>query len=222
MASKSALLMLTGGTDSVTLLAWAVKEGYNCTALYLRTVEKDTCELECAKTAAAKEKVKLDIIDFSGPVAALSAGKTQIPFGSTIVLSMAVSYATRLGIDTVLFSLNAEDVDVAGNQEPTREYIDKFEATLKTVRQDIQVLTPFIGKKKFEVFELGSKLGVDYSKTWSCNNVLADLHCGKCRSCTDRRKAFDLSGIADTTSYERAVGHGPELEAGICICLMFC
>jgi len=202
MASKSALVLLTGGSDSVTLLAWAVV-GYICRALYLRTLDQENREIDSAKAAAEAANVKLDVIDFSRPIAALVEGGTPIPFGCTLGLSMAVSHATRLGIDTVLLGINADHVNNPQIPELTCDYVEKFEELVKTSRKTMRILTPFIQMSKHEVYELGKKLGVDYSKTWSCNNLQGNEHCGKCSSCTDRRKAFKLSSIRDQTSYVR-------------------
>ena len=219
MASKSALVLLSGGSDSVTLLAWAV-QGYSCRALYLNTVEQENRELHSAKAAAEAAKVKLDVIDFSKPMAALRGGDAPIPFACTLAISMAVSYATRLGIDNVLLGVTADDIN-AQIPEHTCNYIEKFEETVKICRKSIQILTPFIQKSKHEVCELGKKLGVDYSKTWSCDNLKVNEHCGKCNSCTDRRKAFKLSGITDETLYmqeDDIPGEIPgEVFCGICV-----
>ena len=225
MESKSALVLFTGGVDSVTLLAWAV-EGYSCRALYLRTAEHESCELESAKAAAEAAKVKLDVIDISQPVAALVGKDVPIPFGCTLALSMAVAYATRVGIDTVMLGITADDIKSGQNPEVTCSYLQRFEEAVKTARKTMQILTPFSQKNSQEVCELGKKLGVDYSKTWSCNNLQGKEHCGKCYSCTARRKAFAASNIQDLTTYTNEdttntdiiVGCNPKNSCCIFIC----
>ena len=224
MEAKSALVLLTGGVDSVTLLAWAL-EGFSCRALYLRTVEYENCELESAKAAAEAAKVKLDVIDISQTVATLVGEEAPIPFGCTLALSIAVAHATRLGIDTVMLGITADDVNKAQNRELTCDYIQKFEETLKISRSTLQILTPFIRKNNNEVCELGKKLAVDYSKTWSCNILQGKEHCGKCYSCTARRKAFAECSIQDLTIYiyEGEIRPLREIECtNSGICLIFC
>ena len=218
MASKSALVLLTGGSDSVTLLAWAV-EGYTCRALYFRKFEQENRELDSAKAAAEAAKVKLDVIDFPQPVAALLEGGTPIPFTYTLGLSMAVSHAASLGIDTVLLGINADDLGSHHVPELTCDFIEKFEEIAKMSHKTMRILTPFIQKSKHEVYELGKKLGVDYSKTWSCTNVQGTSHCGKCSSCTERRKAFELSCIQDQTPYMPEDEPPPQVLClgGICV-----
>ena len=91
MASKSALVLLTGGSDSVTLLAWAVV-GYICRALYLRTLDQENREIDSAKAAAEAANVKLDVIDFSRPIAALVEG--VLPFLSDVPLDYRWQFLT--------------------------------------------------------------------------------------------------------------------------------
>jgi 7-cyano-7-deazaguanine synthase len=123
-----------------------------------------------------------------------------MPFGNAIVLSMAVTYATNLAAGSVLIGLHADDA--AESKEYQRPFVDQLQSLAESVGHDVKLLTPFLEMSKSEVFDLGSRLGVDYSKTWSCIRP-GDLHCGYCGACRARARALQGIGMQDETVYAR-------------------
>ena len=205
--TKSAVLLLSGGTDSTTLAAWANKEGYKCRALYFQHGEED--ELCSARAVATKwTGFELDTIDLSQPISVIcgDSGATNLPSGAPIIYSLATSYTARFGIDNIFVAYIAEDN--AQSQNSLHESIDQFEKMAKVCgRQNLKILTPFIEMKKADVLKLGVELGVDYAGTWSCAQPSKKgAQCKNCGPCRARHKAFTTAGISDPTVYDTKTG----------------
>ncbi|MCX7125903.1 MAG: 7-cyano-7-deazaguanine synthase QueC [Gammaproteobacteria bacterium] len=221
---KKAIILLSGGLDSTTCLAVAKSEGYECYAMSFNYEQKHNSELIAAKKIAAYFNVAkhevvtlsighlggsaltddlISIPDYSGEK---EIPTTYVPARNTIFLSIALGWAEILNAEKIFIGVSA--VDYSGYPDCRPEYIAAFQnlANLATVAgvhgEKIKIETPLIHLSKSETIKLGNTLGVDYSLTVSCYR--ADENgkaCGKCDSCSYRKKGFLEAGISDNTKY---------------------
>lgn len=222
---RKAVVLLSGGLDSATVLALAVREGYACHALSVDYGQRHRVELEAAARvaralgAAEHRTISIDLAAFGG--SALTDGSIAVPTGgvqqsgipvtyvparNTIMLSLALAWAEVLEARDLFFGANA--VDYSGYPDCRPEYMQAFErmanlATKAAVEgRGLALHTPIIAMSKAQIIELGLSLGVDYSLTVSCYQ--ADIEgraCGVCDSCRLRRAGFDAARVADPTRY---------------------
>jgi len=211
---KRAVILLSGGLDSATILAIAKREGFACYALSFRYGQRHDVELEAARRVAkhlgATEHVILDIDlrQFGG--SALTSDipvpkdrpldddipVTYVPARNTIFLSFALAWAEVLGAQAVYIGVNA--LDYSGYPDCRPEYIAAFQrmadlATKAGVEgsQRLTIHTPLIEMTKAEIIKKGLELGVDFDMTLSCYDP--DEHgtpCGRCDACQLRAKGF--------------------------------
>ncbi|MFI5311281.1 MAG: 7-cyano-7-deazaguanine synthase QueC [Gemmatimonadales bacterium] len=223
-----AVLLLSGGLDSTTLLALAVREGYAVHCLTFRYGQRHGVEVERARRIAAHYAVRrhviadIDLRVFGGsaltgdadvpkdrPAASLSGGIpiTYVPARNTIFLSYALAWAEVLGAFEVHIGVNA--LDYSGYPDCRPEYIRAFEslANLAT-RAGVEgegrftIRTPLIDLSKKQIIELGRSLGVDFGMTLSCYDPLPDgTACGRCDACMIRRRGFEQADILDPQVY---------------------
>jgi 7-cyano-7-deazaguanine synthase len=212
-----AVLLLSGGLDSTTLLALATRAGYAVNALTFRYGQRHGIEIERARTIAARWKVArhvvadIDLRLFGGSAltADIAVPKdrdpsrpregipvTYVPARNTIFLSFALAWAEVLGANDLLIGVNA--LDYSGYPDCRPEYIAAYEtmANLAT-RAGVEgtartrILTPLIALSKAEIIRTGLELGVDYDQTISCYDPAADgTVCGHCDACVLRAKGF--------------------------------
>lgn len=226
--SKRAVVLLSGGLDSTTVLAIALSEGYEVHALSFAYGQRHSWELEAAKRVAQSLGVKqyrivpLDLRAFGGsaltdelevpkgrPIESMSHGIpiTYVPARNTIFLSFALAWAEVLNCSDIFIGVNA--LDYSGYPDCRPEFIEAFErmANLATKagvegRQRLKIHTPLINLTKAEIIKKGLALGVDYSLTSSCYDPSpAGVPCGQCDSCLLRRKGFNENGIRDPLQY---------------------
>lgn len=222
---KKAVILLSGGLDSTTCLAFAQSQGFASYALSFDYGQKHNAELHAAKRIAKAFEVKqheiislaaignlggsaltdedIAVPDFSG------LGKipiTYVPARNTIMLSIALGFAEITDADTIFIGVSS--VDYSGYPDCRPEYIKAFTdmANLATKRgvegHKINIETPLIHLSKAKTILLGLSLGVDYSLTVSCYKATEEgLACGKCDSCFLRKKGFEESDVADMTRY---------------------
>jgi len=225
---KKAVLLVSGGLDSATVLAMAKAEGYECYALSFDYGQKHSAELDAAKKVAAAfcvaehQTLHLDLNQFGGsaltddsidvpkaPEDGESKGipVTYVPARNTIFLSMALAWAEVLEADDIFIGVNA--VDYSGYPDCRPEFIKAYEtmANLATKAgvegHHLHIHTPLIDMSKSQIIKAGTALGVDYSITVSC--YAADEQgkaCGECDSCGLRRLGFEGAGVADPTLYK--------------------
>jgi 7-cyano-7-deazaguanine synthase len=225
---SNAVVLLSGGLDSATVLAIAKAEGYDVYALSFAYGQRHSWELECARVVAraggAKEHrtTTIDLRAFGG--SALTAeidvpkGRsaeemsrgipiTYVPARNTIFLSFALAWAEVLGCSDLFIGVNA--LDYSGYPDCRPEFIAAFErlANLATKagvegRQSLRIHTPLISLTKAEIIRKGMELGVDYGLTSSCYDPSpTGAPCGSCDSCVLRRKGFRENGLVDPLSY---------------------
>jgi 7-cyano-7-deazaguanine synthase len=227
MDRRKAVLLLSGGLDSTTLLALAASEGYAIHALSFRYGQRHAAEIAAAQKIAAQYGVvqhvvtDIDLRIFGG--SALTADidvpkdrapaddnripVTYVPARNTIFLSFALAWAEVLGATEIFIGVNA--LDYSGYPDCRPEFIDAFQkmaalATRTGVEGTVPVTirTPLIGLSKKQIIELGSSLGVDYSMTTSCYDPGNDGEaCGHCDACQLRLRGFEEAGLRDPARY---------------------
>jgi 7-cyano-7-deazaguanine synthase len=225
---RAAVVLLSGGLDSATVLAIARRQGFEVNALSFSYGQRHSWELEAARRVAAAigvtnhKTVNLDLRAFGGSaltseievpkgrsVSEMAHGipVTYVPARNTIFLSFALAWAEVLGSSDVFIGVNA--LDYSGYPDCRPEYIKAFEelANLATKAgveglQKLKIHAPLINLSKAEIIRRGIELGVDYSLTSSCYDPSATGEpCGQCDSCLLRRKGFRDNGIEDPLSY---------------------
>jgi 7-cyano-7-deazaguanine synthase len=222
---RSAIVLLSGGLDSATVLAIARDEGFEPYALSFRYGQRHEVELEAARRVAnvlgAAEHVVVDIdlrvfggsaltadidVPHHGRVEDLDSTEipiTYVPARNTIFLSFALAWAETLDVSDVFIGVNA--LDYSGYPDCRPEYIAAFEqmANLATKagvegRQRLRIHTPLIKLTKAQTIQRGLELGVDYSLTHSCYDPRSDGQaCGTCDSCLLRGRGFAELGLTD-------------------------
>ena len=220
---KKAVVLLSGGLDSATVLAVARRDGYACHALSFDYGQRHVAELKAAErvakalSAAAHKTVGLDLSAIGGsaltdPSIAVpdhpSAGipVTYVPARNTVFLAVATGWAEVLGADRIFIGVNA--VDYSGYPDCRPEFVAAFErvANLGTKAgvegRGLRIEAPLVDLSKAEIIRLGTGLGVDYGLTVSCYSADDRGHaCGVCDSCRLRRQGFEEAGVKDPTIY---------------------
>ena len=223
---SNAVVLLSGGLDSATVLAMAREAGYDCYCLSTDYGQRHRAELAAAARVAralgAREHrvMKLDLAAFGGsaltdpaiavPVGGITGGipVTYVPARNTILLSLALAWAEVLGARDIFFGANA--VDYSGYPDCRPDYMRAFEAMANLATKAaiegnrLTVHTPIISLTKADIIRRGLTLGVDYALTVSCYQAdAAGQACGVCDSCRLRRAGFEAAGVADPTHYRR-------------------
>ena len=223
-AGHRAVVLLSGGLDSVTVLAMAQEAGHECYALSVDYGQRHSSELVAARELGCKHGVAghlvvgVDLTAIGGSAlteAAIAVPEeegagipvTYVPARNTVLLSLALGYAETLNADYVYIGANA--VDYSGYPDCRPEFIEAFErlanvATKAAVEgQKLHVEAPLINMTKAEIIQTGIKLGVDYALTVSCYQAdEVGAACGLCDSCRLRRQGFDDAGVKDPTRYQ--------------------
>lgn len=218
-----AVVLLSGGLDSATVLAIARADGFECHALSCLYGQRHQAELDAARRVAAAlgvadhREIEIPIGQFGGSALTDSdltvpehGGEgipiTYVPARNTVFLSFALAWAEVLEAGAIFIGVNA--VDYSGYPDCRPEFIDAFRrvialATRRTVEGgEIRLEAPLIELSKAEIIERGTALGVDYSLTVSCYRAADDGRaCGRCDACRIRKQGFEAAGIADPTRY---------------------
>jgi 7-cyano-7-deazaguanine synthase len=221
---KKAIVLLSGGLDSATVLAIARSQGFASYCLSLDYHQRHVAELQAAQRvakalgAAAHKTAQLDLSMFGGsaltdvdievpefPTEGIPI--TYVPARNTIMLSLALAWAEVLEAQDIFIGVNA--LDYSGYPDCRREYVDAFQrmANLATKSgaegRSVTIHAPLIDLSKAQIIELGSRLGVDYGMTVSCYQADEQGRaCGLCDSCRFRREGFAKCGIQDPTRYQ--------------------
>jgi 7-cyano-7-deazaguanine synthase len=223
-----AVVLLSGGLDSTTLLAIALHEGFLAHALTFRYGQRHQLEIEAARRVAKHfavvqhRVVDIDLRAFGGsaltseiavpkdrPLTDMASEipVTYVPARNTIFLSFALAWAEVLGARDIFIGVTA--IDYSGYPDCRPEYIGAYErmanlATKAAVedRQRVRIHTPLIRMTKAEIIRRGLELGVDYAMTLTCYDPSPEsAACGRCDACLLRRRGFAENGIADPASY---------------------
>ncbi len=225
MRMKKAVVLLSGGMDSTTLLAIAQKQHYGCYAISFDYGQRHRAELNAAKSIASNAGcIEHKIIDFDLTTIGGSAltdseidvptdqkegdgiPVTYVPARNTIFLSLALGWAEVLQASDIFIGVTA--VDYSGYPDCRPEFISAYEnmANLATKAgvegQKLTIHTPLIDMGKDLIIKKGVELGVDYSQTVTCYQANErGLACGVCDACRLRKEGFKKAGIADNTRY---------------------
>jgi 7-cyano-7-deazaguanine synthase len=220
---KSAIVLLSGGLDSATVLAIARSQGFRTFALSVHYGQRHVAELEAARRVAnalGAHEHRVMGVDLAGiggsaltdttlaiPEAETSGiPVTYVPARNTLMLSLALGWAEVVGARDIFVGVNA--VDYSGYPDCRPEFIDAFErlANLATKAgvegARFAIRAPLITLSKADIIRTGIGLGVDYGMTVSCYQAdAAGRACGKCDSCRLRATGFAAAGVADPTAY---------------------
>lgn len=221
---RTAVVLLSGGLDSSTVLALAISQGYRCHALTIAYGQRHQVELAAAARVAGSlgvaghKTLSLDLRMFGG--SALTADipvphgrsmdsmasdipSTYVPARNTIFLSLALAHAETLGAFDIFAGMNA--LDYSGYPDCRPEYLAAFEAMANLATRDAvegkgryRIHAPLLRLGKADIIRLGAAMGVDYSLTHSCYDPPpAGKACGTCDSCLLRLKGFQEAGMTD-------------------------
>ena len=221
---KNAVVLLSGGLDSATVLAIARDEGYACHCLSVDYGQRHSAELTAAARvatalgAAAHRIVHLDMNQFGGsaltdaniavPTSGVAPGipVTYVPARNTVMLSLALAWAEVVVAEAIFVGVNA--VDYSGYPDCRPEFIRAFQALANLATKAgveghaLEVRAPLIELTKAEIIRAGSTLGVDYGLTVSCYQAdTAGRACGLCDACRLRQAGFAAASIPDPTHY---------------------
>lgn len=218
-----AIVLLSGGLDSATVLAMARSRGYECYALSVEYGQRHRAELDAAKRVAAAlgarehRIMRVDLADIGG--SALTDARvavpeslqpgipvTYVPARNTLFLSLALGWAEVIGASDIFVGVNA--VDFSGYPDCRPAFIEAFErlaavATKAGVEgRQFRIQAPLIEMSKAEIIREGLRLSVDFSMTVSCYRADRNgLACGKCDSCRLRAAGFAAANTPDPTGY---------------------
>ncbi|MBL1218284.1 MAG: 7-cyano-7-deazaguanine synthase QueC [Planctomycetes bacterium] len=231
---SQAVVLLSGGLDSATVLAIATSHGHRCHALTFQYGQRHACELRAARSVAGQlaaachlvVPIPVDLFSNSaltdpsiqvpqepGPAAEIPV--TYVPARNLAFLSLAVAYAESIRATAVYIGANA--VDYSGYPDCRPEFIAAFEkAACLATRTGVEgtpiaIKAPIISMSKRDIIALGTELGVNYALTHSCYDPdpATDAACGCCDSCRIRRQAFLDAGVPDPTRYTGDVCEEP-------------
>ena len=225
---QKAVLLLSGGLDSTTMLALAVKQGFDVHAMTFRYGQRHSAEIEAARRVARRYGVTdhvvvdIDLRTFGGSAltADIDVPKdrtddaighgipiTYVPARNTIFLSFCLAFAEVLGASDIFIGVNA--LDYSGYPDCRSEYVKAFEAMANLATRGavegttpIRIQTPLLDLTKRQIVELGLSLKVDYAQTLSCYDPSpTGVACGHCDACHLRLKGFNEAGMADPAPY---------------------
>ena len=220
---ERAVVIVSGGMDSVTLAHLLDTEGYELHLLTIDYGQRHTKEIGYAKRCADRLGASFDVADISevgrllsgsaltdagvevphGHYAAENMAITVVPNRNAIMLAIAYGVAVARGATLVACAVHAGDHYVYPDCRP--QFIEAFDAMERLAVEgfgdpSLRLHAPFINKTKAQIVEIGATLSVPYEDTWSCYEG-GDLHCGLCGTCNERREAFQLAGVPDPTKY---------------------
>lgn len=220
---KKAVVLVSGGLDSTTVLSLAQSQNYRCYTISFDYGQRHKAELVAAQHISQAREVeehkvvRLDLRSIGGSAltdAAIDVPElegegipvTYVPARNTIFLSVALGWAEVLDAQAIFIGVNA--VDYSGYPDCRPEYIAAFQnmANLATKAgvegRPLKIHTPLLDMSKSQIVKLGESLGVDYSQTVSCYQADEQQQaCGKCDSCRLRAQGFIDAGIKDPTRY---------------------
>ena len=220
---RRAVVLLSGGLDSATVLAIARSQGFDCYAVSFAYGQRHAVELDAASRVAEHggvlehRVVPIDLSAFGGSAltdAAIAVPEspsegipvTYVPARNTVFLSLALAWSEVLEVADIFIGVNA--VDYSGYPDCRPEFIDAFERLAAVATKagveggGFRIHSPLIELSKAEIIRRGCALGVDYAMTVSCYQPDAGgAACGRCDSCRLRREGFAAAGIEDPTRY---------------------
>lgn len=212
---EKAVVILSGGPDSVTVAYWAKAQGFDVSAITFDYGQKAQHEIEVAKELAEGLGIKHRIVDLS-KLSEIYEGVTSlvdtsldisseftdpiiVPFRNGIFMAVTVALADGIGANHIFYGAH-------GSDEPfypdcRREFYEAFQRAAQLgTEKPIEIRSPFSDLQKSGIIKAAQELGVPLEKTWSCY-LDGPIHCGVCESCNNRKKAFKEAGVLDPTEY---------------------
>ena len=214
--AKKCVVILSGGPDSVTSAYWAKKQLYDVYSLTFDYGQKAKVEIERAVEIAETLGVKNKVIDltslsdiYKGITSLVDKSITVteeftdpiiVPFRNGVFIAIAVAYANSIGASHIFYGAHASDEQFF--PDCRREFYEAFEKTARLgTESDIQITAPYGNVPKSAIIKEAVNLGVPLQNTWSCY-LEGPVHCGRCESCNNRKRAFKEAGVDDPTLYE--------------------
>ena len=220
---KKAVVLVSGGLDSVTALAIAQESGFDCYALSVDYGQRHRSELDAAKRVTDAAGVPLKVLpldlraiggsaltdDIDVPETETSGiPVTYVPARNTIMLSLALAWAEVLEANDIFIGVNA--VDYSGYPDCRPEFIEAYQRMARLATKagveggEMTIHTPLIDLTKAQIIRKGVELGVDYALTVSCYQADGEGRaCGVCDSCRIRKEGFQAAGVPDPTKYRQ-------------------
>jgi 7-cyano-7-deazaguanine synthase len=223
VADRHAVVLLSGGLDSATVLGMARAQNFLCHALSVDYGQRHQAELDAAARVAAAlgaSEHRIMHVDLAGiggsaltdtsvavpEVSSAGIPVTYVPARNTLLLSLALGWAEVLGATDIFVGVNA--VDYSGYPDCRPAFVHAFEHLARLATKagvegaEFKIHAPLINLSKADIVKAGSRLGIDYGMTVSCYQADAQGRaCGKCDSCRLRAEGFSTAGIADPTHY---------------------
>ena len=203
---KKIIIVLSGGMDSTTLLYYALNLKYEVVAISFDYGQKHRKELDYARATCKENNLQHKIVDLSilndlapssltrdlplpeGHYTIENMKSTVVPNRNMVMLSLAISYAIGINADEVWYGAHAGDHTIYPDCRPAFQKA-MIQAAALCDWHPVKIVAPFMCWTKGDIAILGTDLGVDYSKTWTCYNG-GDIPCGKCASCIEREEAL--------------------------------
>jgi 7-cyano-7-deazaguanine synthase len=220
---RRAIVLLSGGLDSATVLAMAQAMGFECYALSVHYGQRHSAEIEAARRIAVKQGARehrimgVDLAGIGGSAltdtaieipetSAPGIPATYVPARNTLLLSLALGWAEVAGAADIFVGVNA--VDYSGYPDCRPQFIEAFERLARLATKagvegtSFKIQAPLIAMSKADIIRAGAELGVDYGMTVSCYQAAEDgAACGRCDSCRLRAAGFAAARIPDPTRY---------------------
>jgi 7-cyano-7-deazaguanine synthase len=214
--TEKAVIILSGGPDSVTVAYWAKEQGYDVSAITFNYGQKAQIEIKRAREIVDGLEIEHQVVDLSN-LSQIYQGVTSlvdkgldvsseftdpiiVPFRNGVFMAVTVAFAD--GVDANHIYYGAHSSDEPFYPDCRREFYEAFqEAARLGTEREIFISSPYSDKKKSEVLAEAVRLGVPLDVTWSCY-LNGPTHCGVCESCNNRKNAFREAGIEDPTEYK--------------------
>ncbi|MDG1751273.1 MAG: 7-cyano-7-deazaguanine synthase QueC [Thalassotalea sp.] len=217
--NKKVVVIYSGGMDSFTVLNRALKDDKEVFALTFDYGQRHVKEIEFASAVCKSLNVKHKVIDISainqllagssltdnieipeGHYEAESMKSTVVPNRNMILLSLAVGYAVSVGAGQVYYGAHSGDHAIYPDCRP--EFVKKMNDVCQIANYEaVEIFSPYLEVSKTDILTDGIKMGLDYSKTWTCYNG-REKACGKCGACQERMEAFNDNNVEDPLEYE--------------------